>query len=172
MARVERAQRPERLPVVCFYAAPLVTACHRLSRVVSRLASKNSSVKCGLSPRHGSRGGYATPSTLTPILISSRKHRRSVWRRMLGRWDGTGTDGGTDAKSKSLGFIGLGTMGRLYTPKAPLRPDRPPSPGSMLASPITPWQAQPQLTASSSNQQQLTVTKTPASNLPVKGIGP
>jgi hypothetical protein len=36
-----------------------------------------------------------------------------------GRRDGAGTDAGTDANSKSPGFTGLGTMGRLYTPKPP-----------------------------------------------------
>ena len=41
---------------------------------------------------------------------------------LQGGWDGTGTDSGTDAKSKPLGFNGLGTMGRLYSPKGPLSP--------------------------------------------------
>jgi hypothetical protein len=36
-----------------------------------------------------------------------------------GRRDVAGTDAGTDAKFKSLGKTGLGTMGRLYTPKPP-----------------------------------------------------
>jgi hypothetical protein len=48
----------------------------------------------------------------------------------LGRWDGSGTETGTDAKSQSPVFTGLGTMLRLYTPKVPPSPlgPRPPFP--------------------------------------------
>ena len=43
-----------------------------------------------------------------------------------GRWDGCGTLSGTDKNSKSLGKHESGTVGRLYTPKAP-----PPSPAHL-----------------------------------------
>jgi hypothetical protein len=49
-----------------------------------------------------------------------------------GRWDGRGTLSGTDKNSKSLVFTGLGTVGRLYTPKAPPSPMQDPLTGAAL----------------------------------------
>jgi hypothetical protein len=65
-------------------------------------------------------GARTPPPQPGAFLPSARAVRAAPSSRPTGRLrDASGTNPGTDAKSRSPMFTGLGTMGRLYTPNIP-----------------------------------------------------
>jgi hypothetical protein len=125
------ASRPACLVRGWFWSKAIIAVDH----VPATIKSENPSVKCGLSTLSRSKppppGGESPPASrrripaFSNILRASRGpvvplSRGPAAFLVMGRWDAPGTDGGTDAKSKSAVFTGLGTMGRLYTPKTPV----------------------------------------------------